>query len=359
MKVAIIGLGSVGETCAHLLVSRTNVRSLVLANRSTGIAEAIRMDLEQSRAWGVPLSARVCEPWTRNAFAGCDVIILAAGPRLRGGEKRDEKAAEAAKLLLGKPGESVVEALAQHATTEREREAPRDERSILLVVTNPVEGIVTWLAERASWDRGRIIGLGTTVESARFSRMLADRLNVDAGSVWTEIIGEHGKQIELRDAEATRRRVRDLGREVDLEQLLDRTRSAAAEIRAYSEAAGNDKAQRLLRRIGVEEPLRTQLEPELAAALCPPATRFAIAASAVEVVEAIASDRGRVLPVSGFAGIEGLPDVALAVPLVLARAGVIRSGRLQPTDVLRAAAASVQAQVEAMRRVADAGAHSG
>ncbi|MCU0694859.1 MAG: hypothetical protein MUF54_26090, partial [Polyangiaceae bacterium] len=290
-------------------------------------------------------------PWTRRAFAGCDVIIVAAGPRLRGGEKRDEKAADAAMLLSGEPGKSIVEALTNHTAAERERSTPHDESSILLVVTNPVEGIVTWLAERTGWDRRRIVGLGTAVESARFSRMLADRLNVDAGSVWTELIGEHGEQIELRDAEATRRRVRELGREVNLEQLLGRTRSAASEIRHYAEAAGRAQAQRLLDRVGFDGPARARLEPELAAALCPPATRFAIAASAVEVVEAIASDRGRVLPVSGFAGIGGLPDVALAVPFVVARAGVVRVGKMQPTDVLRAAAASVQAQVEAMRRV--------
>ncbi len=219
-------------------------------------------------------------------------------------------------MLRGSPGQSIVDALASCAK-ERGNVLP-----VLLVVTNPVEATVTWLAELTEWDRSRIMGLGTTVETARFSRFLADTLNVDATSVWTEIIGEHGDAIGVRDEAALERRVRELaGGTVNLPALIGRTRGAAAEIRMLSEAVGKGQAdwlvERLTKRLGDQvmvTGLATALREGLAAALSPPATRFAIGAAVVEVVEAVGSDRGRVLPVSGFPNFPDAPNVALAVP---------------------------------------------
>jgi L-lactate dehydrogenase len=348
MRIAILGLGAVGEACAHLLVSRGTARSLVLANRSLGIAEAIRMDLEQSRAWAAPLSARTVEPWRPGAFEGCDAVILTAGPRLRGSESRADKARQTAELIRGRPGSSILDALAACR-----RQVP----PILVVVTNPVEATVTWLAEATGWPRNRILGLGTTVETARFSRFLADHLNVDATSVWTEIIGEHGPQIEIRDADAFKRRVHELRGTVDGDDLLKRTVEAAADIRALSEIAGSVAATRVIEglrqslgdRIGSEvlEAVRERLSAEL----CPPATRFAIAAAVVEVIDAIGNDRGRVLPVSCVCDAPYAPGVALALPCPIGAAGILDPPSIPDSELLRAAAASIEAQVRAMREV--------
>ena len=59
-----------GDACAHLLASSGIARSLVLANRTIDNAEAVRMDLEQSRSWSTPLSARAVVPWRKGAFSG-------------------------------------------------------------------------------------------------------------------------------------------------------------------------------------------------------------------------------------------------------------------------------------------------
>src|SRR5437773_2597478 len=110
MKIAVIGVGAVGEACAHLLVGTGTARSLVLANRNIEVADAVRMDLEQSRSWTTPLSAVAVQPWRKDAFRGCDVLILSAGPRLRGDESRAQKARETASLLAGTEGKSIIEA---------------------------------------------------------------------------------------------------------------------------------------------------------------------------------------------------------------------------------------------------------
>jgi L-lactate dehydrogenase len=348
-------VGAVGDACAHLLASSGIARSLVLANRTIDNAEAVRMDLEQSRSWSTPLSARAVVPWRKGAFSGCDVVILTAGPRLRGGESKADKAAQTADILRGSTGQSIVEALAWFRAEEHK--VP----PVLLVVTNPVEATVTWLAETTGWDHARIMGLGTTVETARFSRFLADRLNVDETSVWTEIVGEHGPMIDVRDEQALRRRVRELtGQEIDLPDLLERTRIAASEIRALSEKVGAHNAARFIERmktrlVGAVPPdMEAVLREELAAELSPPATRFAIAAAALEVVKAIGSDRGRVLPVAGLTGFSGMPEVALALPFVVGRSGLLAPNRDVLTPRLREVAVSISEQVDVMRVAARA-----
>jgi L-lactate dehydrogenase len=357
MRVAIVGLGAVGEACAHLLTSRGTARSLVLANRTIETADAVRIDLEQSRSWSVPLSARSVTPWQRGAFQGCDVIVLTVGPRLRGSETRAQKAQETAKFLVGKPGQSITEALTRHVDAERQG-ASSEPKSVLLVVTNPVEATMTWLAETTSWERRRIIGLGTTVDTARFSRFLADKLNVDASSVWTEIVGEHGPLIDVRDRQSLQQRATELGAgSLDVDDLLEQTRSTAAAIRRLSEAVGRRRASRLVAQFGNKTSLSMQVQAELVDALStelsPPATRFAIAAAVVAVVEAIASDRGQILPVSGFPipALGKLPDVAVAMPFVVGRAGLVARGLDTPSKILATAAKSIAEQVEDMRAI--------
>jgi L-lactate dehydrogenase len=287
------------------------------------------------------------------------VIVLTAGPRLRGDETRAQKAVQTARLLTDGDQNSIVSALANH------RQAAGDACPVLLVVTNPVEATVTWLAEQTGWPPSRILGLGTTVETARFSRLLADKLNVDAASVWTEIIGEHGPDIDVRDRSALETRISEIGTaHVDIDDMLRQIRMAASQIRLLSESEGQARTGRVIAqlRMGMApaqlpEPVRSALLDTLPAHLCPPATRFAIAAAVSAVIEAVASDGGRMLTVSGLLGapLPGLPQVALALPFVLGRSGLLACAPPRaPSQVLQNAAASVSDQVVAMRAIRQA-----
>lgn len=345
MRVTIIGLGAVGEACAHLLVSRDIVHHLVLANRGLDLPKAIKMDLEQSRAWSIPLNVSVAYPWDERALRDADLIVLTAGPRLSGGESRADKAKQTAEILTGKPGESIVDALKENA-----------KEALLLVVTNPVEATVTWLQSRLDFPRERIFGLGCTVETARFSRLLADSLNVDAQSVWTEIVGEHGPAITFRDRAALQKRVNELGPlSLKVDSYLTQTKNAAKEIREISEQVGRSRAEGIVEKFAEKHALSKDARKELIGILspnvAPPATRYAIAAAVGAVVEAIASDRGRVLTVSGLQEPSRriTPDVALALPFVVGRAGLVGIPKAaEPADFMAKVAEAVQEQVDAM-----------
>jgi L-lactate dehydrogenase len=64
--------------------------------------------------------------------------------------------------------------------------------AVVLVVSNPVD-ILTYVAhKRSGWPRGRVLGSGTVLDSARFRHLLAQHCGVDVHNVHAYIIGEHG-----------------------------------------------------------------------------------------------------------------------------------------------------------------------
>ena len=65
-------------------------------------------------------------------------------------------------------------------------------QAIVLVVSNPVD-ILTYVAhQRSGWPRGRVLGSGTVLDSARFRHLLSRHCGVDVHNVHAYIIGEHG-----------------------------------------------------------------------------------------------------------------------------------------------------------------------
>ena len=70
--------------------------------------------------------------------------------------------------------------------------AERDYQGILLVVSNPVD-ILTYVALKLSgMPANRVLGSGTTLDTARFKYALGEHLGVDPRNVHARIIGEHG-----------------------------------------------------------------------------------------------------------------------------------------------------------------------
>jgi L-lactate dehydrogenase len=64
--------------------------------------------------------------------------------------------------------------------------------AVVLIVSNPVD-ILTYAAyKRSGWPRGRIIGSGTVLDSARFRYLLSQHCGVDVHNVHAYILGEHG-----------------------------------------------------------------------------------------------------------------------------------------------------------------------
>jgi L-lactate dehydrogenase len=176
MKVGIVGSGYVGATAGYAMVMGGVGREIVLVDKNTGRAAAEADDLRHAVPFAHPLEIRAGE---YEDLAGCKIVVLCAGVGQKPGETR---------LHLLQRNEAVfsevVPAVLKHAP-----------ETVLLVATNPVD-VMTHLAVRFARDcgvrAGRVLGSGTTLDTARFRSLLGERCGVDPHHVHAHVIGEHG-----------------------------------------------------------------------------------------------------------------------------------------------------------------------
>ena len=172
MKVTIVGgAGGVGASAAFNLALMRGGHEIVLVDARPEMITSHVMDLEQ-------------------------VLELSPGCTVRGGDEGDVRDADVVVLLSATPitaGTPRIEYLAKNA-------AILDGLADLLepgwagavvVVTNPVDPLVTRLQRRTGLDRRRVLGY-TINDSLRLRTGLAKALGVAPGSVEAWVVGEHG-----------------------------------------------------------------------------------------------------------------------------------------------------------------------
>lgn len=176
MKIGVVGSGLVGSTAAYAMVMRGVGREIVLVDLNRERAQAEADDILHA----VPFAHSIEVTAGDYAdLAGAQVVLITAGVSQRPGESRLELLSRNAKVFR-----SVVPSILEHAPD-----------AVLLVASNPVD-IMTHLAARYAREHGvpshRVIGSGTTLDTARFRALLGARLDVDPRNVHAYVMGEHG-----------------------------------------------------------------------------------------------------------------------------------------------------------------------
>ncbi len=176
MKIGIVGTGMVGATAAYALVMRGVGREVVLIDKNEKRAQAEADDIFHAVPFAHSMGVRAGD---YPDLAGSRVVILTAGVSMRPGETRLQ--------LLGRNAAIFAEVVPNVL-----RYAPE---AVLVVATNPVD-VMTHLAARFAAEHGvptsRIIGSGTTLDTARFRVLLGRHLGVDPQHVHGYVVGEHG-----------------------------------------------------------------------------------------------------------------------------------------------------------------------
>ena len=187
MKIGIVGCGMVGATSAYALVMSGVGREIVLVDQNQPRAEAEANDIYHAVPFASPMTVRAGQ---YADLDGAHVVVIAGGVAQRPGESRLqllERNAEVFRDIVPSVLKSVPDA-------------------VLLVVTNPVD-VMTHIAARFAADFGvphtRVIGSGTTLDSARFRALIGRHFDVDPRHVHAYVIGEHGDSEVLVWSEAT------------------------------------------------------------------------------------------------------------------------------------------------------------
>lgn len=173
MKVGIIGTGFVGSATGYAMVLRNSCRELVLIDANRAKSEAEADDIQHATPVSHPV---LVSAGTYNDLKGAKVVIVSAGVNQRPGESRLD--------LIGR-NVSVFQSIIPNIVEA-------EPNAVILVATNPVD-ILTTITERiAKVQKGKVLGSGTTLDTARFRALVAEHVGVDVHHVHGYVVGEHG-----------------------------------------------------------------------------------------------------------------------------------------------------------------------
>jgi L-lactate dehydrogenase len=311
MKIGVVGTGFVGATAGYALVMRDIGRELVLVDKNSARAEAEADDIRHAVPFAHPMEVRCGE---YQDLAGCRVVLLCAGVGQKPGETRLQLLQRNAAVF-----QEVVPAVLKHAP-----------EAVLVVATNPVD-VMTHLAaryaSRCGLPAGRVLGSGTTLDTARFRSLLGAHCGVDPHHIHAYVIGEHGDSEVLTWSLATVggmpleefNALNGIALSDEMRQEIDRKVRRAA----YSIIAGKG------------------------------ATYYGIGSALARITSVILHNQRSILTVcTPAAEVAGVADVTVSVPRLVGGSGVLESFPLPLSEAeekqLHESAAIVRRAIEAL-----------
>lgn len=301
MKVTIIGGGGrVGSNAAFALQCAGLVSEIQILDANVELAEGEALDLLHG-------SSSIAD---QRIYAGdyerakdSDMVVITAG-------------------LRRKPDESRLDLINRNVSLFRQilgslKSSGLNEKCLIFVVSNPVDILTQMAIHELDWCWRRVIGLGTMLDTARFRSLIAQELSLAPTQVKALILGEHGDSMLPVWSSAT------VGG-MPMTGITGYNASFQAKIFERAKGSGAE----VIRRKG--------------------GAGWAVGLTIAEVVHAIALDKRQLLPVSSLQqGKYGLRNVALSVPTVVGRAGVLDHVELElwpkEKQALAASAKSLQA----------------
>jgi L-lactate dehydrogenase len=176
MKIGIVGTGLVGSTAAYAMVMNGVGREIVLVDLNKERAQAEADDILHAVPFAHNLRVRAGE---YGDLDGAKVVIMAAGVNQKPGETRLELLERNMKVF-----QTVIPQILDNAPD-----------AVLVIATNPVDvmtHVTSWIAADYGIPSQRIVGSGTTLDTARFRSLLGQALGIDSTHVHAYVIGEHG-----------------------------------------------------------------------------------------------------------------------------------------------------------------------
>lgn len=282
MKIGIVGSGYVGATAGYALVMRGVGREIVLVDLNQARAQAEADDIFHAVPFANALDIRAGD---YADLAGSRVVIVAAGANQKPGETRLQLLDRNASIFS-----QIIPQVLTHAPDAR-----------LVVATNPVD-VMTHLTAHFAAKHGvppaRVIGSGTTLDTARFRALIARHLGVDAQHVHGYVVGEHGDSEVLTWSVVT---------------------VAGFPLEQFSREHGivfNDTVKR-----DIDERVRRAAYHIINGK---GATYYGIGAALARIVQVILGDQRSILTVSTrHTEIAGVKDVTLSTPQLLGGEGIL------------------------------------
>ncbi len=282
-KISLIGGGQIGGVLAQLCALR-ELGDVVLFDIVEGLPQGKMLDIAEVG----PVDRYDVDLKGTNSYAdiaGSDIVIVTAGLPRKPGMSRDDLIEVNSKIIT-----QVAEGIKQYAPN-----------SIVIVISNPLDAMVTLLQRITGFPYSRVIGQAGVLDSARFATFIAWELGVSVKDVTAMTLGGHGDDMVplVRYAsvggipvmELLERKYKDKAKAKEvMEAMVKRTRGAGGEVVALLKTGS---------------------------------AFYSPASSAIAMAESILKDQKRVLPTCCFLqGEFGVSGYYVGVPAVLGEKGV-------------------------------------
>lgn len=176
MKIAIIGVGSVGSAVATAVKNTGLVQEIVLYDRDGVRALAAAEDLGHASAFSYDIKITAASNY--RAIRGSEIVIVAAGANQKPGETRMDLLQKNAAVIS-----DIIPRVMDNVDAKNVK---------IIIVTNPLDVMVMLAQKLSRLPAARVIGTGTMLDSARFKIILSRQLGVSTRSITSYVLGEHG-----------------------------------------------------------------------------------------------------------------------------------------------------------------------
>ena len=176
MKITVVGAGAVGATCADNIARKELAEELVLLDIKEGFAEGKAIDMMQTAAllgFDTKITG-VTNDYSKTA--GSAVAVITSGLPRKPGMTREE--------LIG-INAGIVKGVAENIL----KFSPE---AIIIVISNPMDTMTYLALKSLGLPKNRIIGMGGTLDSARFKYYLSVALDCNSNDLQGFVIGGHG-----------------------------------------------------------------------------------------------------------------------------------------------------------------------
>jgi len=176
MKITVVGAGAVGATCADNIARKELATELVLLDIKEGFAEGKAQDMMQTAAL-LGFDTRISGSTNDySKTANSDVVVITSGLPRKPGMTREELIDTNAGIVKG-----VCENILKFSPN-----------AIIIVISNPMDTMTYLALQSTGLAKNKIIGMGGTLDSARFKYQLSTTLNCSPADLNALVVGGHG-----------------------------------------------------------------------------------------------------------------------------------------------------------------------
>jgi len=273
-KITVVGAGNVGATLVQRLAER-DYADIVMVDIVEGLPQGKALDLRESGPI-LGYDSYVTGTNTYKETANSDVCVITSGLPRKPGMSRDD----------------LIETNTRIVKDVTEKLVKASPRTILIVVSNPLDAMCHVAIKASGFPRERVIGMAGVLDTARFRSFIAEELKVSVQDVQAYVLGGHGDTMVPLTKYTT-------VAGVPVEKLIEKKRLAEIVQRARDGGA------------------------EVVALLKTGSAFYAPSAAVADMVDSIILDKKRILPCAAqLSGEYGYRGLFIGVPCKLGAKGL-------------------------------------